>query len=140
MDSTSADAGRHRFSVLVERIRARLAEESGALLWSTPGQELIDLLVSLEAVKAQLEAVQLQVIREADRKDLGRTAGATSTAALLSSLLRMRPEHARVAVKLANDLDTALPLVQLALNAGEISVDHARVIAKAIRDLPKEAG
>ncbi|WP_026256899.1 DUF222 domain-containing protein [Actinopolymorpha alba] len=131
MDSTSADAGRHRFSVLVERIRARLAEESGALLWSVPGDELTDLLTSLEALSAQLEALQLQVIREADRQDLGRTAGATSTAALLSSLLRMRPEHARAAVRLANDLDTALPLVQLALNAGEISADHARVIAKS---------
>ncbi|WP_157181386.1 hypothetical protein [Actinopolymorpha alba] len=49
MDSTSADTGRHPFSVLVERIRARLDEESGALLWSVPGQELSDLLVSLEA-------------------------------------------------------------------------------------------
>uniref|UniRef100_UPI000379E63C HNH endonuclease signature motif containing protein n=1 Tax=Actinopolymorpha alba TaxID=533267 RepID=UPI000379E63C len=133
-------AGRHPFSVLVERIRVRLAEESGAPLWSTPGDELTDLLVSLEALSAQLEAVQLQVIREADRRDLGASVGATGTAALLSSLLRMRPEHARAAVKLANDLDTVLPLVQLALNAGEISADHARVIAKAIRDLPKEAG
>ncbi|WP_020575877.1 HNH endonuclease signature motif containing protein [Actinopolymorpha alba] len=140
MDSTSTDAGRHPFSVLADRARARFAEESGAPLWSTPGDELTDLLISLEALSAQIEAVQLQVIREADRQDLGRTAGATSTAALLSSLLRMRPEHARAAVRLANDLDTALPLVQLALNAGEISADHARVIAKAIRDLPKEAG
>ncbi|WP_026256928.1 DUF222 domain-containing protein, partial [Actinopolymorpha alba] len=128
MDSTSTDAGRHPFSVLVERIRVRLAEESGAPLWSTPGDELTDLLVSLEALSAQLEAVQLQVIREADRRDLGASVGATGTAALLSSLLRMRPEHARAAVKLANDLDTVLPLVQLALNAGEISADHARVI------------
>ncbi|WP_026257950.1 DUF222 domain-containing protein [Actinopolymorpha alba] len=107
MDSTSADVGRHRFSVLVERIRARLAEDSGALLWSTPHEELTGLLMNLEALKAQIEAIQLQVIREADRQDLGRTAGATGTAALLSSLLRMRPEHARAAVRLANDLDTA---------------------------------
>ena len=43
-------------------------------------------------------------------------------------------------MKLARDLDGDLAATGIALRAGEISADHAQVIARAVRDLPKEAG
>ena len=75
-----------------------------------------------------------------DRRDLGKTAGATSTATWLSGRLRVRPEHASRTVKLAAALDAGLPATAAALGAGRISVDHAGVIARAVQALPAETG
>ncbi len=110
------------------------------MLWSLPDTELTVLLGDLQVLIAQAEAASLAAVREADRRDLGRTAGATSTGSWLSGRLRIRPENAARTVKLARDLDTSLPLTAMALRAGEISVDHASVIARSINDLPDEAG
>ena len=43
-------------------------------------------------------------------------------------------------MKLARDLDGDLAATGIALRAGQISADHAQVIARAVTDLPKEAG
>ncbi|MEQ4207856.1 DUF222 domain-containing protein [Actinopolymorpha sp. B17G11] len=131
---------RHRLSTLVSRMRVRVGEESQALLWSMPDEELTELLGELHALTSQIAAVTLNATREADRRDLGKTAGTPSTANWLSGLLRLRPEHAHRMVKLAHDLDSHLVLTQLNLHTGDISDDHAHVIARTIRDLPTEAG
>ncbi len=110
------------------------------MLWSLPDAELTGVLGGLSGLSAQVDAARFAAVREADRCDLGKTAGATSTANWLSGTLRMRPEVARRAVKLANDLDTQLALTAMALRSGEIGADHAQVIAHAIRELPAEAG
>jgi hypothetical protein len=110
------------------------------VLWSMPADELVDLLSDLQGLAAQVDAALLAGIREVDRRDLGKTAGATSTATWLSGLLRIRPGQARRRVKLARDLDTTLILTHSALNTGDISADQADVIAQTLRDLPSEAG
>ncbi|MEQ4204277.1 DUF222 domain-containing protein [Actinopolymorpha sp. B9G3] len=133
-------APRHGLSVLVSRMRARLGEELPPVLWSMAEDELVDLLVDLQGLLAQAEAASLAAVREVDRRDLGRTAGATSTANWLSGLLRIRPGKASRRVKLARDLDTTLAMTHTALNAGDIDVEAADVIAQTIRDLPSEAG
>ncbi len=102
--------------------------------------EVADLLESLNGLTAQLAELSLGVIREADRNDVARRVGATSTANWLAGRLRMRPEVAGRSVKLARALEDSLPITQQALRTGEISVDHAGVIARAVTGLPKEAG
>jgi Domain of unknown function (DUF222) len=139
MDATTT-AGPHRLTVLVGRIRARLADELPAVLWSASDEELTGLLADLEGLSAQVAAVQLAAVREADRRDLGRSSGASSTGSWLAGRLRQRPGVAARTVRLANDLDTELLLTAMALRSGQISADHAAVIAHAIKDLPSEAG
>ena len=127
-------------TTLVSRVRARLEQESQSSLWSLSDDELIGMLGDLQALVAQTEALSLAAVREADRRDLGKTAGATSTSSWLSAALRIRPEKARRTVRLARDLDTDLVSTEAALRSGQISADHASVIARAVRDLPGEAG
>src|SRR4051794_23407871 len=57
MDATTPAPPRHALSVLVGRMRTRLGEESGALLWSIPDDELTELLVELQALSGQVESV-----------------------------------------------------------------------------------
>ena len=89
---------------------------------------------------AQVQAQLLSAVREADRREVAKTVGAANTAAWLSGTLQMRPEKAGRAVKLARDLDTELPSTREALRAGEISADHADVIARSVRKLPAWVG
>ncbi len=102
--------------------------------------QVVDVLASLQGLVAQAEALTLQVIREADRQDLGRQVGATSTGNWLSGRLRIRPEVAGRSVKLARDLELNLPVTREALASGAISLDHAAVVARSVGNLPKEAG
>ncbi|MEQ7127153.1 DUF222 domain-containing protein [Actinopolymorpha sp. B11F2] len=121
-------------------MRSRLGEELPPVLWSMGEDELIDLLVDLQGLIAQCDAGLLAAISEADRRDLGKTAGATSTTNWLSDMLRIRPGQASRKVKLAKDLDTSLVMTRTEMNAGRISADTADVIAQTMRDLPSEAG
>ncbi len=140
MDSTTGVPPRHRWVVLLERMGARLGEESAAPVWSMRPDEMAEVLGAVHTVKAQLDALSLAVVREADRQDVAKTVGGANTAAWLSGTLRLRPEEAGRAVKLARDLDTVLPSTREALAAGEISAEHAEVIARSVRKLPAEAG
>jgi hypothetical protein len=139
-DVADCEAARHPLQVLVGRIRTRLGEQLPPVLWSMPDDELMTLLTDLQSLVAQADAGLLAAIREADRRDLGKTAGATSTANWISGLLRIHPGQASRRVKLAKDLDTTFVRTQSALNAGAISVEQADVIAHTLRDLPGEAG
>ena len=140
MESTTAGPPVHRLRQLVHRIRARLGEEAQAGWWSMTDADVTGVLEQLHALSAQVDAALLSAVREVDRRDLGRTAGATSTATWLSGRLRVRPEHASRTVKLAAALDAGLPATAAASRAGRISVDHAGVIARAVQALPAEAG
>jgi hypothetical protein len=139
-DSGGGQAPQHRLSLLVSRMRARLREESQTLLWSMPDAELTALLGELTALTAQVAAMTSDATREADRRDLGRSAGATSTQSWLADMLRLRPEHAHRMVTLARDLDTDLVSTRASLHSGDISADHAVVTARTLRNLPAEAG
>ncbi len=140
MDSTTGVPSRHRWVVLLERMGARLGEESVAPVWSMGPDEMAEVLAAAQTVKAQLDALSLAVLAEADRQDVAKSVGAANTGAWLSSALRLRPEEAGRAVKLARDLDAHLPSTREALAAGDLSADHAEVIARSVRKLPSEAG
>jgi Domain of unknown function (DUF222) len=140
VDVTTIGRSQHPLMVLVARMRARLEQETSGSLWSLPDEDLAGLLGNLQSLVAQTEALALTAVREADRRDLGSRAGATSTANWLSGTLRTRPETARRIVRLARDLDRELDTTAAALRTGQISTDHATVIARAVADLPAEAG
>ncbi len=140
MTSTTGVPSQHRNAVLVGRMRAAFDGMSSVGSWSMSTDELGDYLADLQGLMAQTQAVFLSAVREADRREVAKTVGAANTGAWLSSTLRMRPEEAGRAVKLARDLDSQLSSTREALAAGEISADHAEVIARSVRKLPAEAG
>ena len=140
MTSTTGVPPSHRNAVLVQRMRPALHGMSGVGSLSMSTDELGDYLADLQGLMAQVQAEFLSAVREADRREVAKTVGAANTVAWLSSSQRLRPEKAGRAVTLARDLDTHLPVTQQALQAGEISADHAEVIARSMRKLPAWVG
>ena len=140
MPSTTGSPPSHRNALLVRRMRAALDGMSGVGSLSMSTDQLGDYLADLQGLMAQVQAELLSAVREADRREVAKSVGAANTAAWLSSTLRLRPEEAGRAVKLARDLDAHLPSTREALAAGEISADHADVIARSMRRLPAWVG
>jgi hypothetical protein len=127
-------------STTVPRVRSFLAGESGGGLWSLSDVELTAVVDGVHGLAAQVDALCLRVVREADRRDLGKAAGATGTADWLSGRERLRPEDAGRRVKLARALEVEFGATAEALDGGQISVDHATVVTRAVQALPREAG
>lgn len=121
--------------------------------------DLPDVLARCHALAAQQAEMFLRLVAEADTRDLGRRLGASSTTAWLRELLRLRPGAAKASVDLAHRLTPPAPVEDYAaspsagprvgvgrimpathakLAAGEVSVDHATVIAKTMAQLPTD--
>ncbi len=98
--------------------------------------ELATALLDNETALRQHQARRIELLREADARNLGVAAGAANTQQWVAGLLRMSAAEAGGLVKLARHLDAELPATTAALQAGKISLDHARVISKTVHLLP----
>jgi hypothetical protein len=125
-------------STLVE-IRDALVAAARHGVWTTDSTELSTLLDLLHEIGNTRDAIELDVIRQADACDLAKTVDATSTGTWLAGKLRIDPRQANAKVKLAAQLDRHLPTAKAALANGEISLDQAHVIARVTDKLPKDA-
>ena len=101
-------------------------------------EELAAALVDNETALRQHQARRIELLREADRRSLGDAAGAANTQQWVAGLLRIPTAEAGGLVKLARHLDDELPATAAAMQAGEISLEHARVISKTVRLLPSD--
>ncbi|MEO6265041.1 MAG: DUF222 domain-containing protein, partial [Nocardioidaceae bacterium] len=95
------------------------------------------LRIAEEQTVARLRACVLAATREIDARGAAVGAGAASTAAWLRARLGQHPGAATVEVRLAGAPDHDLPVLSDALAAGEVSYEGARVVADAMRRLPK---
>jgi hypothetical protein len=93
-------------------------------------------LVELDRQQARLDALALRVLAAADLDDVGAEVGAASTGAWLSHETLADGAEAAARVKLAAALDRERQQTAVGLAAGEFSVEHARVIVRALVDLP----
>jgi len=127
-----------------------------AALFGLADDELEAAIEGCHGVRARVFDTELALVAEADRRDLGRREGAASTAAWLRDRFRIRPGDARRLVELANrtrvddgPVDYAanvrgslsgreLSATAAALGEGVISPEHVAVVAKVMRDLPKD--
>ena len=126
-------------------VQALLGTETAAL----SGPELTGLLVQLEVVRRQLDALDQQLVAEIDRQGSCYQYGCTSAPALLTQLLKLTPHQAHARVARARDLgprrglsgeplQPILPLTAAALRAGQISCGHADVITTCLDAIPAE--
>ncbi len=113
--------------------------------------QLMDSLRELERLSRRLAAVGHALIAKASARSLPDSRGASSMAALLRQVLRLRPSEASARVRAAEAAGprralTAEPLeplepifadVAAAQVAGVISPEHARVIVRAVEALPE---
>jgi len=107
--------------------------------WTLTPRQLVELLPRLHASIRQLEAVELTLLREADRAQVGDPNGFANTVGWWSQVTRSTKPDARRDLKLAErlDADEHAPVRAAAL-AGAVSVDQAAVIIKSVDDLPTD--
>ncbi|MBM7787715.1 HNH endonuclease signature motif containing protein [Tenggerimyces flavus] len=108
----------------------------GASAWSMSDADLATALLDNATQLNQLQGQQLELIREADARNLAVTAGAANTAQWVAGKLRVPTAEAGAMVKLASHLDAELPATAQALARGEISLPQVRVISRVVQMLP----
>ncbi len=92
---------------------------------------------SVERLARRVEAVRLRLVSAAARSDVAAQAGHSSTGAWLASTTKTAGRDAAAQVRLAEALDTGLTATGAALAAGDVSVEHAQVIATTTSRLPE---
>lgn len=95
-------------------------------------------LGQVDRVMSRLDAVRLALVAAADRAAVAAQSGLTDTGAWLSAQTRSGSAAAAADVRLATALDEDLPITREALASGEMSAQHAGVIAAAADRLPAE--
>jgi Domain of unknown function (DUF222)/HNH endonuclease len=124
----------------LEGLAAKVAELGADDLDALPDALLAEQVLTMHRLVGQFEAACLRRLDEADaRGAAGAETGtrAPSTAAWLRAALRMRQAAAGERVRVARALHRGpLPATAQALAAGEITYQHAAVLAEATHDLP----
>src|SRR5882672_460007 len=106
--------------------------------WTITGEPLMTSMDACFQLRAQLDAVLLALVHEADAQGVAVSQGATNTATWLRDRQRVSIHLAHQLVKLAAWLHDEGAQTGAALAAGSVNVEQARVIAAAVDDLPAE--
>ena len=131
-------AGGHPLAEFTTRLRTRLDQltaTSARPVWAMDPAEQRHVLSDLAVATAQLEALRLQVLAEADRSGATGAEASASAAEWVAHHTRQRRVHARSDLRLARALeqhrDTAA-----AMASGVVNADQARVIVRSLDRLP----
>ena len=93
--------------------------------------ELTELTAAVRREQARLDAVLMEAVGEVDARGSYTLDGALTAGAWLRMTTRLTPGEASATVRTARVLRSgALPQVRAALGAGEVSGEHAQVIAR----------
>jgi hypothetical protein len=93
-------------------------------------------LAALHRAEQRLTALRLRVMATAD--DLAEEAGARDVASWLAQATRTEHGPAAADLHLAQGLDRCWHRLGAAVTGGEVGIDQARVIARALEDLPED--
>jgi Domain of unknown function (DUF222) len=96
------------------------------------------LIGDVDAAVARLQSIKLGAIAVVDKARVADDAGMTGTDAWLRARSRTSGAEASRDLKLAKALDEGLAATGEALSAGELSAEHARVIADTTAKLPED--
>lgn len=135
---TTADLGTRAHPIVrfVSRLHAALDDLTNAPAWSMTASEQRDALLTLARAAARLTGLRLRVLAAADRGDVAAESAATSTAAWLAHATRRSRPAAHADVRLATRLGADRARTREALADGAVDPDQARVIVRAVDDLP----
>ncbi|HSV65715.1 MAG TPA: DUF222 domain-containing protein [Mycobacteriales bacterium] len=124
---------------VVEQLSVLLGSCRDARLWGLSDAQVDELLVRVHQQLGQITGtLLLPLVREAESRGLAAAHDAPTMKAWLRDALNVRPGEAGRLLRLAKALDGDLPETAAALADGAISVEHAQVIADAVRALPAE--
>ncbi len=134
MSSQSVDRI-HPVTDFAHRLSARLEDLARTPVWSMTPTEQRDSLIELTRAEAQLAALRLRVLAEADRSGATQDRGACSAADYVAVETRQTRIAARSDLKLARALDTHRVL-DAAMSEGRVNTAQARAIVNALDRLP----
>ena len=156
MNSQVTDTTTHPVMGAVTAAFDGLGAVRDAAFFGLNDDELEAAIEGCHGVRARAFDTELALVAEADGRDMGRRLGAASTAAWLRDRFRIQPGDARRLVDLANrtrvddgPVDHAanvrgrlsgreLSATAVALGEGVISPEHVVIVAKVMRNLPKD--
>ncbi|KQT91621.1 hypothetical protein ASG49_11510 [Marmoricola sp. Leaf446] len=138
-DQVETPTSGHPLAEFTTRLRDRLDALTDPAqsrpVWALDAAEQRHVLTELAAATAQLEALRLQVLAEADRSGATGAEASASAAEWVASQTRQRRSHARSDLKLARSLEQHQPTAS-GLAAGVVNADQARVIVRSVDRLP----
>ncbi|WP_432478169.1 DUF222 domain-containing protein [Nocardioides sp. GXQ0305] len=100
-----------------------------------PG-EYAAVVTDVDRAVRRLEGLKLRLVAAAEKAQVPQQSGARSAGAWVARQTRSGSARGARDARLAGDLDSRLPDTADALGEGEISGEHAEVIAHAVRRLP----
>jgi hypothetical protein len=122
----------------LEGLEAMLEDAGTANAWTMTQAELQAVLPRVTRAKARLDEVELRVLCEADRNNVGDDVGATNTPSWWAHVTGQRVPVAHGIAKLAQRLDRGHETTRAALAAGRVNTAQARVILDAVEALPTD--
>ncbi|RNL65177.1 HNH endonuclease [Nocardioides marmoriginsengisoli] len=129
----------HPHARMLDALDAALAEGTDVPAWTHSPDDLRDLLSRAARFKNQYDAFELQLLRAADRHQVGDAVGSANTAGWWATTTRTTKPAAHRAVALAEQLDdSAHEPTAAAMSAGAVSVDQAAVILSSVEALPHD--
>src|SRR3954452_14214429 len=134
--ATHRPEGPHPIVWFGARVHEVLDDLVGCAAWSMTAQEQRTALVELSRAEARISELRLRVLAAADRNDIAADSAATSTSAWLAVHTGTTRAQAHGEVRLAQALDGAFGHTRQALAAVGLNHAQARVIVRAIADLP----
>ncbi len=120
-------------AAVVARVHAALDALGGVDLLEG---EYADVVAECARARARLRAMELSLVAAAEKAKVPQRSGARNAGAWLARQTRSGQAQAARDARLATDLDRRLPVTAAALSAGEVSAEHASVIATATSKLP----
>jgi Domain of unknown function (DUF222) len=141
MSSQPIDPGSrvHPVADFGARLCSRLEFLASVPTWSMTPEQQRQALVDLARGQAELEALRLRVLVEADRSGATDEAGAQDAAAWVAVETRQTRREARSDLRLAKKLETH-PLLAEAMGSGRANPAQARAILTALDRLPATGG
>ncbi len=120
-------------------IHAAIDQLAGIDFETQTSAVLASALIELKRAESRLAACKHRILRVADTTRVAAAFGATDTGSWAALLTHTDGDVAAREVKLARALEAGSPTC-VALEAGDISAEHARVIATAATQLPDGVG
>lgn len=132
---------------VVAAFRAATALLAGLPLWQLSGADVANLFADLETERRRFDFGLLRVLSSIDGRNIAEEQAGISTTEFMRQRLRLSPSEAQSRIRAARELidsaapsgepvPPALPSTSAAVATGELSLDHARVISRAMEKLP----
>lgn len=128
----------HAVVRFTESLAGALDRLGGTPAWSMTKAEQREALVRLRRERARLAELELRVLVAADRNEVGLDSGATSTAAWLGHETKSSRQSCFRDLHLARALDERFEMTRRALAAGELDVEKAAIVVRAVEALTEE--